>query len=170
MSVNVKLQIFFYQAARSEKQDDKNDKKKTRWNKIKRLKKLLKELLRKKIKKTADSVDIEIDSVDIVEKKIVEIVEKKIVETAERKIADIVEKKIAKIIEIVEKFIAKLKTAVEIDLIDFLHQMKFLLKRFALTQLLHSFYSFFYYSCRQWDFVVRLKENVLNQLRKLHLS
>ena len=109
------------------------------------------------MKKTVDNVDIEIDNADIVEKKIVEIVEKKIAEIVEKKIVDIVEKKIAdivekkiiEIVEIVERFVAKSKIVVKIDLIDFLHQMKSFLKRFALTQLFHSFYSFFYYSCRQ---------------------
>ena len=105
-----------------------------------------------------DSVDIaEIDSVDIAEKKIAETAEKKIAETAEREIAEIAEKKIVKIVEkkivetaeIVEEFVAESKTVVEIDLSDFLHQMKSLLKRSALMQILHSFYSFFYYSCRQ---------------------
>ena len=109
------------------------------------------------MRETADSVDIEIDSVDIVEREIAKIAEKEIAETAEKKIADIAEKKIAEIVEkeiveiaeIAERFVAGSKTAVEIDLTDFLHQMKSLLKRPALTQSLHSSYSFFYYSCRQ---------------------
>ena len=100
------------------------------------------------MKKIADSVDIEIDNVDIVEREIVEIAKKKIVEIIEKKIADIVERKIVDIVEreiietveIVEELVAKSKIVVEIDLIDFFHQMKFLLKRSVLMQILHSFF------------------------------
>ena len=112
---------------------------------------------KEKMKETVDNVDIEIDSADIAEGEIAEIAEREIAETAEKKIVDIVEKKIAdiaerktaEIAEIAERFVAESKTVVEIDLTDFLHQMKFFLKRSALTQLLHFSYSFFYYSCRQ---------------------
>ena len=95
-----------------------------------------------------DSANIaEVDSVEIVERNIAETVKKKIVEIAkreitkiaERKIAEIVKKKIVEIVEIAKRFIAELKIVVEIDLSNFLYQMKSFLKRSALMQILYLF-------------------------------
>ena len=58
-----------------------------------------------KMKKAVDSVDIEIDSADIVEEKIVEIVERKNAETVEKEIVEIVEKEI---VDIAKKKLLKL--------------------------------------------------------------